>query len=108
MCDLYKSTPREISNMRHLLQLPEVLYADTIAPLKPGPYVMARGASAVGQWGLIPPDSRERTPKTRQGKRMSTNNARTETMASAWTFRSAWARGQIGRASCRERVCVPV
>lgn len=94
MCNLYQSTPRETINMRHLVQLPEVLYADTIAPLKPGPLVMARGASAVGQWGMIPPDSKERTPKNRQGKRMSTNNARTETMASAWTFRTAWARGQ--------------
>jgi hypothetical protein len=41
MCNLYKSTPRETINMRHLVQLPEVLSADTIAPLKPGPYVMA-------------------------------------------------------------------
>lgn len=85
--------------MRHLVELPQVLYADTIAPLKPGPFAMARGARAVGQWGMIPPDSKERTPKTRQGKRMSTNKARTETMASAWTYRFAWARGRRVRSS---------
>ena len=80
--------------MRHLVQLPELPYADTIAPLKPGPFVMARGASAVGQWGMIPSGSATRTPLTKQGKRMSTNNARTETIASAWTYRFPWARGQ--------------
>jgi putative SOS response-associated peptidase YedK len=94
MCNLYKSTPRDGINMRHLVQLPELLYADTIAPLKPGPFVMAQGASAIGQWGMIPPDSKERNPKTKQGKRMSTNNARTETVASAWTYRFPWQRGQ--------------
>jgi len=50
MCNLYKSTPRDVINMRHLVALPLVQYADTIAPLKPGPFVIARGASAVGQW----------------------------------------------------------
>jgi putative SOS response-associated peptidase YedK len=94
MCNLYKSTPRDGINMRHLVQLPELLYADTIAPLKPGPFVMARGASAIGQWGMIPPGSTTRTPMTKQGRRMSTNNARTETISSAWTYRFPWARGQ--------------
>jgi putative SOS response-associated peptidase YedK len=43
---------------------------------------------------MIPPSSKERTPKTREGQRMSTNNARRETVASAWTFRFPWQRGQ--------------
>jgi putative SOS response-associated peptidase YedK len=55
---------------------------------------MARGGSAVGQWGMIPPGSTTRMPMTKLGRRMSTNNARVETVASAWTFRFPWARGQ--------------
>ena len=94
MCNLYQSTPRGAINMRHLVQLPELLYADTIAQLKPGPFVMAKSANAVGQWGMIPSGSSTRTPMTKQGRRMSTNNARMETVASAWTFRFPWARGQ--------------
>jgi putative SOS response-associated peptidase YedK len=95
MCNLYQSTRRDMINLRHSVRLPEdVIYDEVIAPLRPGPIVMAHGASAVAQWGMVPPDSRERIPKTRAGKRMSTNNCRTETMASAWTFRFAWGRGQ--------------
>jgi len=43
MCNLYKSTPREVIDLRHLVELPKLLYADTIAPLKPGPCDGARG-----------------------------------------------------------------
>ena len=94
MCNLYQSTPRGTINARHLVQLPLVEYAATIAPLKPGPIVMAGGASAVGQWGLIPHSSKTRKPMTTTGKPMSTNNARRETLASAWTYRFPWSRGQ--------------
>ena len=90
MCDLYKSTPRDRINARHLVTLPELVYADTIAPLKPAPFVMAHGAIAVGQWGMIPPNSKTRIPTGKEGRRMSTNNARTETMASSWTYRFPW------------------
>lgn len=94
MCNLYKSTPRDMINARHLVKLPELLYADVIAPLKPAPFVMAHGASAVGQWGMIPPNSKTRTPTGKEGRRMSTNNARTETMASSWTYRFPWQDGK--------------
>ncbi len=94
MCNLYESTPRNKVNMRHLVRLPEVEYLPTIAPLRAAPFVMAQGASAVGQWGMIPYSSKTRIPMTSQGKRMSTNNARTETIATAWTFRQAWTRGK--------------
>jgi putative SOS response-associated peptidase YedK len=94
MCNLYKSTPRDRINARHLVTLPELLYADTIAPLKPAPFVMAQGASAVGQWGMIPPNSKTRIPTGKEGRRMSTNNARTETVASSWTYRFPWQDGK--------------
>ncbi len=94
MCNLYESTPRDKINMRHALTLPDVPYERTIAPLRAAPFVMAQGTSAVGQWGMIPYSSKTRIPTTSQGKRMSTNNARSETVATAWTFRQAWTRGR--------------
>jgi len=94
MCNLYQSTPRDKINARHLVQLPPVDYAATIAPRKPGPIVMAHGASAVAQWGMIPPNAAARRPMTSTGRPLSTNNARRETLASAWTYRGPWLRGQ--------------
>lgn len=103
MCNLYQSTPRDRINPRHLVTLPPIDYAATIAPLKPAPIVMARGASAVAQWGMIPPDAPTRKPtrkiKGKDGKPdklapLYTNNARRETIASAWTYRFPWSRGQ--------------
>jgi putative SOS response-associated peptidase YedK len=94
MCNLYQSTPRDKINFRFLVTLPLLDYAETIAPLKAGPFVMSGGASAVGQWGLIPHNSKTRKPMTTTGRPMSTNNARRETLATAWTYRFPWARGQ--------------
>ena len=88
MCNLYKSTPRDRINARHLVTLPELVYADTIAPLKPAPFVMAHGAIAVGQWGMIPPNSKTRIPTGKEGRRMSTNNARTDYFVQAVDFSS--------------------
>lgn len=103
VCNLYQSTPRDKINLRHLVALPELPYPAVIAPLSPAPIVLARGASAVAQWGMIPPGSESRKPlrKTKDAKTgkeklvpLSTNNARRETVAKAWTFRFPWARGQ--------------
>lgn len=93
MCNRYQSTPRE--------RLPAVFgkpvegpaYEPVIAPLRLGPFVCA-DRILVGQWGLIPPGSRSRVPQRYDGARLSTNNCRRETMATAWTFRTAWAQGQ--------------
>ncbi len=93
MCNLYAApSPAEIE---HHFGLPVdgTPYSPTIAPLKPGPVVLADRV-VVAQWGMIPPGSNTRTPTTRDGRRMSTNNARRETVATAWTYRQAWARGQ--------------
>ncbi len=43
---------------------------------------------------MIPGTSKARTPTTSQGRRMSTNNARVETVATAWTFSRAWKSDQ--------------
>ncbi len=94
MCNLYRSVPpADLVAEFRLRSLPATPYADTIAPLKPGPYVKAGGVGEVGQWGMIPPDSPTRLP-TARGKRLSTNNCRRETMGQTWTFRRAWAAGQ--------------
>ena len=93
MCNRYQSTPRE--------RLPAIFgkavegpaYEPMIVPLRPGPFVRA-DRIVVGQWGLIPPGSRTCVPQRANGTRLSTNNCRNETMATAWTFRDAWARGQ--------------
>lgn len=73
----------------------------TVFPLSEAPFVRrARDVTAYeremvfGQWALIPPWSKSHIPKTSQGKRMSTVNARTEGMAKAPSYRDAWKRGQ--------------
>lgn len=94
MCNLYRSVPpADLVAEFRLRSLPATPYADTIAPLKAGPYVKAGGVGEVGQWGMIPPDSPTRIPSAR-GRHLSTNNCRRETMGQAWTFRRAWAQGQ--------------
>lgn len=94
MCNLYESTPREVINQRHRVALPDTPYAAVIAPMRQAPFVKARSESAVGQWGMIPATSSTSRPVTSAGKSMSTNNARSESMAKAWTYRFAWSRGQ--------------
>ncbi len=94
MCNLYRSVPpADLVAEFKLRSLAATPYADTLAPLKPGPYVKAGGEGEVGQWGMIPPGSPTRVPMAR-GRRLSTNNCRRETMGQAWTFRRAWASGQ--------------
>jgi putative SOS response-associated peptidase YedK len=71
----------------------------TVAPLRPAPYVKAGGELEVGQWGMIPPKSETRIPMakgsaTQKPKRLSTNNARVETINTAWTFKFPWAEGK--------------
>ena len=42
---------------------------------------------------MFPPNNKARIPTGKDGRRMSTNNARTETMATSWTFRLPWQDG---------------
>lgn len=94
MCNLYGTTDAEVLRSQLFLGLEGLSWERTVAPLGRGLYVRQDFRAQAGQWGMIPPRSKESTPKTREGRRMSTNNARRETVASAWTFRFPWSRGQ--------------
>jgi len=69
-----------------------------IAPLKLGPFVRAgRDDFDEGQWALTPTDSPTLAPRTRDGKRLSTNNARWDSVKQRpqkWSFWRPWDRGQ--------------
>lgn len=93
MCNLYApESPQKIS-MRFAVGAPVGDYGVSVAPFKPGPIVVP-GRALVAQWGLIPPHSRTRIATLPNGRRLSTNNARRERLASAPTYRDAWKRGQ--------------
>lgn len=94
MCNIYQSTSPDDLPVWFKADTPTKPYAATIAPLKDGPFIKSDGVCEVGQWGMIPGTSKTRTPTTRDGRRMSTNNARRETVATAWTYSSAWKAGQ--------------
>ena len=94
MCNIYQSTPPDDLQAWFKVAAPTKTYAAAIAPLKEGPFIKADGVCDVGQWGMIPGTSKTRTPTTRDGRRLSTNNARRETVATAWTFSRAWKAGQ--------------
>jgi putative SOS response-associated peptidase YedK len=97
MCNRYR--PVSVTVIRDvfgftLLEEAQPLYAQQgIGPWQPGPVVRA-GAAVVGQWGLIPWFSTTRRPTGRGGRPISTNNCRIETVATAPTFKTPWARGQ--------------
>ncbi|ADU99605.1 SOS response-associated peptidase [Alicycliphilus denitrificans] len=67
------------------------VWAASIHPRAPGPFIRAEGgarALVVGQWGLIPFFAKmAKLP-------YSTNNARSEELAAKPTFRDPWKRGQ--------------
>lgn len=74
-------------------------------PLATGPFIRSASENderelVLGQWGMIPPDSDTPTPmSTPRGpgekpKRLSTVNARTESLNSRPTFSGAWRGGQ--------------
>lgn len=94
MCNLTGSTDAQTLRSQLFLDLDNLSWDQTVAPLGKGVYIRQDNRAQVGQWGMIPPNSKERTPKTREGRRLSTNNARRETVATAWTFRFPWSRGQ--------------
>jgi putative SOS response-associated peptidase YedK len=71
----------------------------TLAPLRLGPYVKPGGELEVGQWGMIPPNSQTRVPmragsSDQPPRRLNTNNARIESIDTAWTFRNSWREGK--------------
>lgn len=105
MCNRYVSPEvREIEAQWSIGRRNPVPWYRDVAPLRPGPYLRAWDGPGldleVGQWGMIPRGSEERIPRMKpkpgqkQGARLSTNNARTERVATAWTYRWAWADGR--------------
>jgi len=113
MCNLYRMSPKtdvEVYIRRHLAKvwLPGDLAKPFVGPFDPGLFlrVDARGelVGEVGQWGLIRPGAPARKdmiqPKAIPGKKPAaarprgTNNARSETVATSATFRSAWGEGR--------------
>lgn len=92
MCNLYQPVAREKIVLRHFVPDFEGDYGSTVAPFKPGPIVVPNRA-LVAQWGLIAPFANSRDGM-HNGKRLSTNNARSERMATAPTYRDAWKKGR--------------
>ena len=92
MCNRY--TPPRADRIYETWRVnPKGTYKDLIVPRAPGPFVTP-GACEVGQWGLIPPYSAVRNAISREGRPLSTNNCRMETMHSSPVFRLAWQRSQ--------------
>ena len=96
MCNLYGTT--DAQHLRTLVfakTLPASGWDMTVAPLKTGVFIRQHGEALTGQWGMIPPGATDRVPRSKTtGRPLSTNNARRETVATAWTFRFPWTRGQ--------------
>jgi putative SOS response-associated peptidase YedK len=116
MCNLYNMAPKddfEIFVRRHLgrLWLPEAApggIKPTVGPFDIGLFLRTDGEGGTvgefGHWGLIRPGAAARKdmmqPKSVPGKKppaprpRSTNNCRTETVATSPTFRAAWNEGR--------------
>ncbi len=95
MCNRYESSEEdEVARDFETDGLDADLWGATVSPLGQVPFIDAGGRARAGQWGMIPPRSATHVPTGREGKRMSTNNARRETMATSWTYRDAWHRGR--------------
>ena len=95
MCNLYEpATPewldQEFADYKREANPP---YKRMIGPRDQGPFVVP-GRVRIGQWGMIRPGSPERLATDSRGRPLMTNNARTERMASAPTYREAWKNGQ--------------
>lgn len=96
MCSYYEVPDRD-QLVLHFGVSPDQEWREKMSPLYRGPFVRAQGAGhamVVGQWGMIPPRSEAQIPKTKEGKRLSTFNARREGMAKSWTYGGPWRKGQ--------------
>lgn len=89
MCTYYEVPGRE-QLVLHFGDVPEEEWRDKMSPLYRGPFLRAKGRAGrelvVGQWGMIPPHSKTHIPTGKDGKRLSTVNARREGMAKSWTY----------------------
>lgn len=94
MCNLYRPPKVEQLALEFSTDTLDQVYGSTVAPLKPGPIVRRKAKAEIGQWGLIPPFSPSKRPSTKDGKPLSTNNARVEKIATAPSYKQAWLTGQ--------------
>lgn len=85
-------SPQDISG-HFQLELPIQFHKPDLCPLSQSVY-LAGGQAQVGQWALIPDASKTMSPTHSDGKRMSTNNCRSEGMTTTWSCRRPWAKGQ--------------
>ena len=94
MCNQYAPPSRQrVEEHFHAALQTDEIYRPGIGPWGRGPFVRQTAAgreSVVGQWALIGDNARE----AKSVARISTNNARSESLASRPTFRGPWARGQ--------------
>ena len=97
MCTYYEVPGRE-QLVLHFGDVPEEEWRDKMSPLYRGPFLRGKGEVGrelvVGQWGMIPPHSKTHIPTGKDGKRLSTVNARREGMAKSWTYGGPWRKGQ--------------
>lgn len=91
MCNRYFSPPREQIGFFGPLVLPQDYLSGDVFPRGQGAFIRAgdgRREVVIGQWGLLPPFAKEKKLP------YSTNNARSESVATAASFRQPWAKGQ--------------
>lgn len=96
MCTYYEVPDRDKLAL-HFGDVPEAEWRDKMSPLYRGPFLRAKGEGrelVVGQWGMIPPNSKTHIPTGKDGKRLSTVNARREGMMKSWTYGGPWRKGQ--------------
>ena len=93
MCNRYGTPSPQALSSHFQVAAPSAPYRPYLGPLNDGIYI-ADGQAKVGQWGLIPDRSKTKAPLRSDGKRLSTNNCRSEGMASSWTFKRPWEKGQ--------------
>lgn len=92
MCNRYFQPPKSHINFRRLLEVPANYQPGDIFPRGRGGFIRPHGIDAleliVGQWALVPPFAK--SPKLAY----TTNNARSESVATASSYRDAWKNGQ--------------
>jgi putative SOS response-associated peptidase YedK len=87
VCNLYTPPTPPLFSKLFGVELYDLSWGGYVAPLKPGPYLKSGGRPEVGQWGMIAPGSKSRTPAGQ------TNNARRETLGTRKTYAEAWRSG---------------
>lgn len=69
-------------------------WSTVIEPLHQGPFITPYRELILGQWGMIPPGSKDRVALDWEGRPMGNHLARFEKAGTTWTFRRAWNTGK--------------